>query len=167
MARARAVRLAGEVATALVVVAGARAGAGVADGVTGVADGVTGAGAGDAGDGFRVTWPSGCGGGGSEETFGGSTEEVFGGLTGETFGGSTEEAFGGSTDETFGGSTEGVFGGLTDETFGGSVLGAGIGGIGAGTVSARGCGGAGTLAGKAGATTEGCGKGSKETDGAA
>src|SRR5258707_510668 len=79
VARPRAGRLAGEVATALVVVAGARAGAGVADGVTGVADGVTGAGAGDAGDGFRVTWPSGCGGGGGEGRSGGSPAEGFGG----------------------------------------------------------------------------------------
>jgi hypothetical protein len=74
VARTEAVRLADELTTPLVVSAGDTAGAGVAGGLTGA-----GAAWGGAGESFRVTWPSGCGGAGSEETFGGSTGESFGG----------------------------------------------------------------------------------------
>lgn len=119
--------MAAEVDTAVIVDAGA-AGAGA----------VTEAGA--AGDGFCVTWPNGFGGAGSEETFGGSTGEIFG---------LTEGVFGGSTGEIFG---------LTEEVLGGSLLGAG-GGIGAGTVRAWGCGGVGAPDSGVGAGTEGCSAG--------
>jgi hypothetical protein len=127
--------LAAEVDTPVIVDAGA-AGAGA----------VTEAGA--AGDGFCVTWPNGFGGAGSDETFSGSTGETFGGSTGETFG-LTEGVFGGSTGEIFG---------LTEEVLGGSLLGAG-GGIGAGTVSAWGCGGVGAPDTGVGAGKEGCSAG--------
>jgi hypothetical protein len=97
--------------------------------------------AGAAGDGFCVTWPNGFGGAGSEETFGGSTGETFG---------LTEGVFGGSTGESFG---------LTEEVLGGSLLGAGGGGIGAGTVRAWGLGGVGAPDSGVGTGTEGCSAG--------